>query len=214
MKAQFTIGSTKYRYTITSGVVVNFEALPTADNIEEVFVSGSWIPFTGSIDLTNVTTYQLQITTQDGVPLSRVYNIQLYSECDVFEKYDVVFLDRLGSWISIAMNKADYLSTNVERAEIRRKQPVNYTPKDAGLESFHVEENLVYTLNSGQLSETEYFFLRELISTPKAYVSINGGELQAINILNNNLELLKQRTAKQRNLSIQFSMATQDEING
>ena len=214
MKAQFTIGSTKYRYEITDGVVVNFEALPTTDNIEEVFDSGTWVAFTGTIDLSNVTGYQLQITTQDGVPLSRVYNIRLYSECDFYDKYDITFIDRLGSWVTISFNKADYLSTNVTRSDIRRKTPVNYLPTDAGKESYHVEESLTYTVNSGQLSEAEYFFLRELISTPKAYVSVNGAPLQAINILNNNLELLKQRTAKQRNLSIQFSMATQDPING
>lgn len=192
---------------------MNFEALPTTANIQETFTT-DWVAFTGTIDLSSVKEYTLQITNDLGLPISKPYQIKLYSECDVHETYDITFLDRLGSWVTVSFNKATYLNTNVTRSEIRRKQPVNYTTLDAGLESFHNEEELIYTVNSGQLSESEYFYLRELVSTPKAFVSVNGSPLQAIVILNNNLELLKQRTAKQRNLSIQFKMATQDEING
>lgn len=213
---QFNISGILYRYELVDysiGGVTNFEALPTTENIQEKYDSPSWVPFSGTIDLDEVSGYQLQITTQDGVPLSRIYNIRLYSECDFYDKYDLVFIDRLGSYIAVSFNKADYLSSNVTRADIRRKIPVNYLPTDRGKEHYRVEEELIYTVNSGQLSETEYFFYRELLSTPHAYVSINGAPLQAINIVNNNLELLKQRTAKQRNLTIQFTMSTQDPIN-
>jgi hypothetical protein len=214
--AVFNFEGDLYRFQIASGTVVQFDGLPTNANIEQWYDGANWVTNPDDIDqiVSQYTSYELTLRTSALTVMSETYVISLYSECDFYDKYDITFLDRLGSWITIPFYKADAISTSVERQELRRKLPTTYTPLDYGMDSFHVEENLTYTVNSGQLSQTEYFYMRELLSTPKAFVSINGSPQQAIRITSSNIDLLRSRTNKQRNLAIQFSMATQDEING
>jgi hypothetical protein len=214
--AVFNFEGDLYRFQIASGTVVQFDGLPTNANIEQWYDGANWVTNPDNIDelVAQYASYELTLRTSALTVMSETYVISLYSECDFYDKYDITFLDRLGSWITIPFYKADAISTSVERQELRRKLPTTYTPLDYGMDSFHVEENLTYTVNSGQLSQTEYFYMRELLSTPKAFVSINGAPQQAINITSSNLDLLRSRTNKQRNLAIQFTMATQDEING
>jgi hypothetical protein len=56
--------------------------------------------------------------------------------------------------------------------------------------------------------------MKELLSTPKAFVSFNSGEWQAMNIQNTSLALPKKRTDRERKATIDFTMSVQDEING
>ena len=56
--------------------------------------------------------------------------------------------------------------------------------------------------------------MRELLSTPQAFVSIDSGEWQAIDITNTSAPLHKKRTQRDRKISLQFKMSVQDEING
>lgn len=216
---QFFIGATKYRYplTVVNGKVSTFNVLPT--NVTEVWNGAAWVAFAGTVDLSGVENYLVQLHV--GVdPVSEAYQINLYNECDFDDLYDITFLDRMGSWITIPFYKGAYIQQDVERQVSRKKyggfdtDSWVYQSTDKGNEIYHVSENLLNTVNSDQLSEEESQYLRELISTPQAYVSINGGEPQAIIIKTASQQLYKKRTARERKISLQFRMAVQDEING
>jgi hypothetical protein len=214
--AVFNFEGDLYRFQIASGTVVQFDGLPTNANIEDWYDGANWVTNPDDINaiVALLPSYELTLRTSALTVMSETRVITLYSECDFFDKYDITFMDRLGSYITIPFYKADSISASVERAEINRKLPNNYTLLDDGIDSYHIEETLSYTVNSGQLSQTEYYYMRELLSTPQAFVSINGAPQQRIVITSSNFDLLRQRTSKQRNLAIQFKMSTQDEING
>lgn len=219
---EFNINGTLYRYSVLveADTISNFDVLPTDNNIEEVFNGSSWVTFAGGLDLSNVTSYTVQAKTTGGTVISEVKTINLYNECDRYDLVTICFLDRLGSWVSIPFNKALKLDTNVNRKEYRKKyggfdvNKWNYNNYDSGKEAYHVAEELSYTVNSGQLSETESNYMKELLSTPKAFVQINGEEWQSINITTSNINLPKKRTDRQRNLTLNFTMSVQDSING
>jgi hypothetical protein len=214
--AVFNLEGDLYRFQIASGTVVQFDAIPTNANIEDWWNGTAWVANPDNVDaaLALLPSYELTLRTSALTVMSQTRVITLYSECDFFDKYDITFMDRLGSYITIPFYKADSISASVERSELNRKLPNDYSLLDAGMDSYHVEETLSYTVNSGQLSQTEYYYMRELLSTPQAFVSINGAAQQRIVITSSNFDLLRQRTSKQRNLAIQFKMSTQDEING
>jgi hypothetical protein len=214
--AVFNLEGDLYRFQIASGTVVQFDAIPTNANIEDWWNGTAWVSNPDNINaiVALLPSYELTLRTSALTVMSQTRVITLYSECDFFDKYDITFMDRLGSYITIPFYKADSISASVERAELNRKLPNDYSLLDAGMDSYHIEETLSYTVNSGQLSQTEYYYMRELLSTPQAFVSINGAAQQRIVITSSNFDLLRQRTSKQRNLAIQFRMSTQDEING
>ena len=217
----FNINGTLYRYNLGSILgLINFNVLPSDDNIAEEFVLGSWIPFAGGLDLSEIDRYTVQIRLSDDTELSEKVTVNLYDECDYFETVDVCFLDRLGSWVTIPFNKALRLNTSVERKMTRRKYgnfvggQWQYNTTDAGAENYHVAETLTFSITTGQLNETESQYMKELLSTPKAFVSFNSGEWQAMNIQNTTLALPKKRTDRERKATIDFTMSVQDEING
>jgi hypothetical protein len=217
----FNIEGTLYRYPLTamSSKVVLFDALPSTGIITEEF-SGTWIPFVGSIDLTNVTSYTVQIQKDEGTLKTEEKTITLYNECDEHTTYDVCFLDRLGSWVTIPFYKGSYMNQAVQRDDIRKKYgnldggEWTYNATDNGDETYHVEETISYTVNTGILSEAECQFMRELLSSPQAFVSIDGGEFQSIKITSASMPLHLKRTTRDRKVNLVFTMAVQDEING
>jgi hypothetical protein len=217
----FDIGGTLYRYPLTSmgENVILFDALPSDDTITEEF-SGTWIPFTGTIDLTNVTSYTVQIREDDDTLKSQAKTINLYSECDEHTTYDICFLDRLGSWITIPFYKGSYMNQAVQRDDIRKKYGTldggnwTYNATDNGDETYHVEETISYTVNTGILSQDECQYMRELLSSPQAFVSIDGGDFQSIKITSASMPLHLKRTQRDRKVNLVFTMSVQDEING
>jgi hypothetical protein len=217
----FNIAGMLYRYALGfANTLTHFQALPTTANITQEFTGGAWVAFTGTIDLTNVDSYTVTIKTGADAVQSETVTVDLYTDCDFYNTYEITFLDRLGSWITIPFNKGAYMQQDVQRESFRRKfgslvsGAFNYKTSDNGLETYHVEENITYTVNTGILSETESQYMRELISTPQAYVSINGMPAQSITIVNAGQALHLKRTQRDRKISLQFTMSTQDEING
>lgn len=216
----FNIGGTLYRYNLGAiQGLINFNILPSDDNITDVF-SGSWGAFGGGLDLSSVESYTVQIKTVDDTVLSEEITINLYSECDYFDKLDVCFLDRLGSWVTIPFYKALRINSDVERSTYRKKYGGlvggvwTYNTTDSGEEIYTIKEDLTYSISTGQLSEVEAGYMKELLSTPKAFVKINTEDWQAINIQTTSLALPKKRTDRERKVQLDFRMSVQDEING
>ena len=217
----FNVAGTLYRYAIGAiEDVITVDVLPSDDNITEVYSGGSWIAFGGGLSLDGVTDYT--VTIKDSVDGEESVSklVQLYDECDRFTTYDICFLDRLGSWITVPFNKGSYMTQDVTRQEYRKKYGEltesvwSYEYTDNGKETYHVEEEITYSVNTGILSEVECQYMRELLSTPQAYVSINGGEFQSIRIKSASMPLHLARTTKDRKVNLEFTMSVQDEING
>ena len=221
----FVVDLVAYRYAIGSlENIVNMNILPSTSTIEDVFSGGSWIPFVGTIDLSGVDSYTVQVQEITGggtVSKSEIKTINLYNDCDRFTTYDICFLDRLGSWITIPFNKGDYLTQNVNRSTIQKKYGElqgddgwGYDSTARGVENYDVNEQITYRVHTDILDEVENQYMKELLSTPQAFVSIDGGEWQAIEIVSTSQPLHKKRTNRDRKVALEFRMSVQDEVNG
>ena len=222
----FVVDSVLYRYAVSSNEgIVNFNILPSDSIIDEVLSGGAWIAFGGGLDLSGITSYTVQIQSIASgsiisVSKSRQRTINLYNDCDLFTTYDICFLDRYGSWITIPFNKGDYINQDVQRQTIQRKYGEltdgvwGYDTTDLGVENYDVSESIKYRVNTDILDEVENQYMRELLSTPQAYVSIDGEDWRAIEILSTSQPLHKKRTQRDRKVTLEFRMAVQDEVNG
>jgi len=218
--AVFNIDGTRYRYIV--GAVNTFyliNALPSDDNILEVYNGTAWVAFGGGLDLSTIKTYDLTIATSSDLQLSKAYTINLYDDCDFYDTFDVCFMDRLGSWITVPFNKGSYVTQKVNRSTFRKKygslvdSDWTYSLQDRGLENYHIEEELTYKINTGQLSEVESQYMKELVSSPFVFVSVNGADFESINIINSTLPLDKKRTQRDRKVQLTFVKSVQDNIN-
>lgn len=219
----FDVSGTLYRYQIAAiQDVIHFDVIPSDLNIEDTYNGATWVAFGGGFDLSGVESYTVRIIQITGfdTPLSELVTINLYNECDFYTTYDVCFLDRYNSWITIPFNKGSNMVQEVARQSIRKKygglveSTWTYESTDTGNEVYDVEEIITYTVRTGHLSEIESQYMRELISSPRVFVSINGGEFQSIEIVTTSQPLHLQRMQKDRKVALTFRMAVQDEING
>jgi hypothetical protein len=175
----WTIDGVQYRYQIQAqedGIsIVNIT--PDEFLFEQVLVDGVWETWSGFFTLT-ADSYTIQLQDVDGVPKSELRTVSVYQECDFHDTYNVCFFDRLGSWITIPFNKGAYMTQQIERETTRKKYgrysggKWGYDTFERGEEVYNIEEGIVYNVNSGQLSQLESQYYRELISTAQAFVSI------------------------------------------
>jgi hypothetical protein len=175
----WTIDGVQYRYLIQAqedGIsIVNIT--PDEFLFEQVLVNGIWETWSDFFTLT-AESYTIQLQDIDGVPKSELRTVSVYQECDFFNTYNVCFFDRLGSWITIPFNKGAYMTQQIERETTRKKYgrysggKWGYETFERGEEVYNIEEGIVYNVNSGQLSQLESQYYRELISTAQAFVSI------------------------------------------
>jgi len=218
--AVFNIAGTRYRYIVgAANTFYLINTLPSDDNILEVYNGTAWVAFGGGLDLSTIKTYDLIIATSADLQLSKAYTINLYDDCDFYDTFDVCFMDRLGSWITIPFNKGSYVTQKVNRSTFRKKygslvdSDWTYSLQDRGLENYHIEEELTYKVNTGQLSEVESQYMKELVSSPFVFVSVNGADFESINIINSSLPLNKKRTQRDRKVQLTFVKSVQDNIN-
>jgi hypothetical protein len=175
----WTIDGVQYRYQIQAqedGIsIVNIT--PDEFLFEQVLIDGIWETWGGFFTLT-ADSYTIQLQDVDGVPKSELRTVSVYQECDFHDTYNVCFFDRLGSWITIPFNKGAYMTQQIERETARKKYgrysggKWGYETFERGEEVYNIEEGIVYNVNSGQLSQLESQYYRELISTAQAFVSI------------------------------------------
>jgi hypothetical protein len=175
----WTIDGVQYRYQIQAqedGIsIVNIT--PDEFLFEQVLVDGIWETWGDTFTLT-ADSYTIQLQDVDGVPKSELRTVSVYQECDFHDTYNVCFFDRLGSWITVPFNKGAYMTQQIERETTRKKYgrysggKWGYDTFERGEEVYNIEEGIVYNVNSGQLSQLESQYYRELISTAQAFVSI------------------------------------------
>lgn len=171
--------------------------------------------------------------------ISEKRNIKVFKECDRFEIIQLVFMDRLGSWLSFNFNKANYVNIEIDRLKGRRKygdlstDKWSYDTKEAGRNVYSVEENIIMTLNTTYLEEYEAQFFKELLTSPFVYMKVgddtndyindgywddnytimNGEPFRKVNIVNTNYTLDKKRTRRGIIYSVDVEFSVNDNIN-
>ena len=117
------------------------------------------------------------------------------AEC-TYQTYNLVFQNRWGGFDSVQFTK---VSRETLTAERQRFEKTDYTfpngiftqnLKNRGRTTFHVESKTTVQLNSDWLTDAEFQWLEELITSPTVY-SIESGVLIPIEINTNTYEVRK-----------------------
>jgi hypothetical protein len=215
------IGSAKWRYAISSSDERRmFNFIPVGQYNEE-WNGSSWVATITPPTLTGVDKFAVRVETNLGVLKFEQQDINLYTECDHYDKWEVTFLDRKGSYMTIPFNKGYTVAQNVKKTTYLQKLNTNtitsgridFDDQERGETTFQSSEEITYSLWSGQLSEEECEWYRELITSPQVFISHNGGVPKSALITNSNYAILKKRTARERKLNLMFKYANQQNVN-
>jgi hypothetical protein len=202
-------------------------AKPITDNalITQVGVGannyGTLTPLVGTLPLIKPTTtsYSFVYTDASYNDQSQVYNIELDTRCKI-EDFELVFLDRLGSFGSFAFQLRAYEQGKVNK-DVYKQDVQGYT--DAGKWTYSSDEfgsrvinptvEKTYQLNTNWLTVEMDKYYQELISSPQVYIKIDGSYYACI-VQETAFEVARQKNKNLIMRSVNVMLANQDAING
>lgn len=200
---------------IAGSVAAIIRRIPTgANNINNIdngnIISGGNQP----IITASVAKYSIQMFTNDGVtPLTEEYWYTITSDCSIYTKHRIQFLNKLGGYDFFNFTLASKSTSEIERQTYKKNlgsyasaNSFVYSPSDRAHTNHYTRIKDKFTITSDWVSEEVYEWLYELITSPDAYLD-NGTDLIPINITNSTYESRKTVTNKLFNLTLEYTLS-------
>jgi hypothetical protein len=155
--------------------------------------------------------YRNQILQQDTETLT----FKIKRKCSRYEKIQLVFLDKKGSFIPFTFNLVSRLNKNMVRTNYQEifgsyapaSQGWNYNSWDRGKKNLNTSVTDVFTITSDWVNQLTSDFLMELFESPEVYYIDESGLTTAINITTNSVEKKKTINDQIINYTVQFELS-------
>lgn len=95
---------------------------------------------------------------------------KIIDNCSPFKNYRLMFLNRLGGWDFYNFNYDSKLSMSVERKEFNKVLDWDYNVGDRGISVLTIDASEQVILTTDWISEYDYTYLKELITSPSVYL--------------------------------------------
>jgi hypothetical protein len=164
--------------------------------------------------------YTFQFVNNDLVTeYSDVYNVCIDRRCKI-EDYEILFLDRMGSFSSFAFQLRAYDKGNVTRDSYNRDiqgavtdGKWGYETSDFGMTYLNTKVEKTIELNTNYMSEAMAIYFEELITSPQTYLKVNGQYFACL-VQDNSFEVFKQKNKNLIKQKLTVKLANQNAING
>jgi hypothetical protein len=196
-------------YFTTSANTVPFRAIAVGiGNLPTLTVQ------TGTSPLIKPTTkyYDVYTATSGGTRSSEKFRVYVDNRCGINE-YELLFMDKLGSFVSFPFTLRNEVRGNVEKATYRKALPDTYATTDAGTTIYNINERRQMILRSNFLTDGMSKYFSELIATPYAYLLMDGS-YYAVNILDTSYTVQEQKNKRLLRYDINIEFANLEPTNG
>jgi len=150
--------------------------------------AGSLTVLAGTAGLvkSDTTYYTFYFANSVGLQISQQYTINIKTDCKI-EDYEIVFLDRKGSFGSFAFPLRSKINTKIDREEFNNQignvsgGKFTYNTYDTWSTTTNVQVESVYELNSDFFTDDlELKYFEQLMTSPITYIKIQGSYYQCI----------------------------------
>ena len=216
--ASFTINDTS---TLKVGDVVTLTGYTPADwNASYNITDVSYYPQTGGYicsmekiagTLTSDPTVTGDLASAYAGITSPLYRFDVNTNCSKYQKYNLIFLDRLGSFIPVSFDLVSTKSVRVKKTSFRQNvgsfqgDRFSYATSDRGQTRLNTDVDEIISLNSNWLNEEMSALIDEMIASPEVYHYDGDGNLFAINITTNSYQVYNKTNEKLYNHKIDFT---------
>ena len=214
---------------------VFYKAIAGGDYIKGVAVgpnnSGSLTVVSGTAPLIKNDTKIFQVWYSDGLfnPVqSLTYEITI-DRRPVITQYNILFLDRMGSWSSFAFQLKTYEKLNIKRETYNKDVPGyvtgsqwQYKSYEQGSVNYNTQVSKTIDLNTNWMTEAQAYYFQELVTSPQTYIAavtfVNCeyvlGEYISCNVMNINFDIDTVRNKHLIRQQLQVRLSNNDMING
>jgi hypothetical protein len=229
------IGINKRVYFENDNGDIFYKAIAGGDYIKGVAVGpnnfGSLTLVTGTAPLIKNDTKIYQVWYSDGV-LHPVQSLSYEITIDrrpVITQYNILFLDRMGSWSSFAFQLKTYEKLNIKRETYNKDVPGfvsgaewQYKSYEQGTVNFNTQVAKTIDLNTNWMTEAQAYYFQELVTSPQTYIApvtfVNCeyvlGDYISCNVMNNSFDIQRERNKHLIKQQLQVRLSNNDMING
>jgi hypothetical protein len=214
---------------------VFYKAIAGGDYIKGVAVGpnnfGSLTVVSGTAPLIKDSTKIYQVWYSDGAfnPVqSLAYEITI-DRRPVITQYNILFLDRMGSWSSFAFQLKTYEKLNIKRETYNKDVPGyvtgsqwQYKSYEQGSVNYNTQVSKTIDLNTNWMTEAQAYYFQELVTSPQTYIAPVTfvsceyvlGEYISCNVMNNSFDIDTVRNKHLIRQQLQVRLSNNDMING
>jgi hypothetical protein len=212
-----------------------YKAIAGGDYIKGVAVGpnnfGALTVVSGTAPLIKDSTKIYQVWYSDGAfnPVqSLAYEIKI-DRRPVITQYNILFLDRMGSWSSFAFQLKTYEKLNIKRETYNKDVPGyvtgsewKYKSYEQGSVNYNTQVSKTIDLNTNWMTEAQAYYFQELVTSPQTYIVavtfVNCdyvlGEYISCNVMNNSFDIDTVRNKHLIRQQLQVRLSNNDIING
>jgi hypothetical protein len=146
---------------------------------------GSLTVVSGTAPLIKNDTKSYQVWYSDGAfnPVqSLAYQVTI-DRRPVITQYNILFLDRMGSWSSFAFQLKSYEKLNIKRETYNKDVPGYvetvgidrwlYETTETGMTNTYISTDTTIALNTNWMNQDMAMYFTELLSSPNTYIKIS-----------------------------------------
>lgn len=229
------IGINKRVYFENDNGDLFYKAIAGGDYIKGVAVGpnnfGSLTVVSGTGPLIKDSTKRYQVWYSDGAfnPVQSLsYEITI-DRRPVITQYNILFLDRMGSWSSFAFQLKTYEKLNIKRETYNKDVPGfvsgaewQYKSYEQGSVNYNTQVSKTIDLNTNWMTEAQAYYFQELVTSPQTYIApvtfVNCeyvlGEYISCNVMNNSFDIDTVRNKHLIRQQLQVRLSNNDMING
>jgi hypothetical protein len=156
--------------------------------------------------------YEVWLATSGGVRTSEKIRINLSERCNISD-CELLFMDKLGSFVSFPMPLRVEQSGDVQRKVFERALPTTYTSLDGGKEVYNIEEQRRFKLNTQYLNDGESKYFSEVLTSPYVYMLFEG-DWQPVIVEDSQYTTIRKANKNLIQYSINVSLANKENTNG
>jgi len=199
-------------YDMSNTEIDSYLFIPASDGIYAVFVGPT----------ENVSEdYYIDVFSDIVGFTADAYYFTYDNRCTINDQ-QLIYLDRMGSWQTFAFQLRTY-----EKGQITREQYNQHIDGQVesaewvgvnlqkGFRTYNTNVTKTFDLNTNWMDQYDATRFQELLTSPQVYYSLNGGEIFAACVVENNtFEVFSQKNKKLIKQSVTIRLAQQDPING
>jgi hypothetical protein len=157
------------------------------------------------------------LTNTSGTPLSEVISYQIDRRCNISD-YEIVFMDRLGTFANFAMQLRAYEKGQVNRLTYNKQFGdvvaglVTFNTWESGTTTYHVDNTKELTLNTNYLTDRESVYFEQLMTSGYVFLKI-GNDYFACQVTESGYDVDRTKNGNLIRKSVTVRYAVQNPIN-
>lgn len=126
--------------------------------------------------MTGVDNYKVYVK-YNGVTASETKSYKIDTQCSIYDKMRICFLNRMGGWDYFNFTLDSKKSVSITRSEYNKMLNWNYSVGDRGKTILAQKAEELWTITSNWITEKDSIWLEELLTSPEVFILGNDDTL-------------------------------------